>query len=151
MRQNFEPKIWGPHAWFFLETITMSYPETPSKEQIKNFKTFFYTLQFIIPCNKCRVNYNKHLQIYPLSDEILSNRSNLFKWIVNMHNAVDPKKQRSLKETYDYYISKYSGEVNNNINKKSYCSNKLKNILIVSSIILSIICMHKIYNFLTTK
>ena len=150
MRQNFEPKIWGPHAWFFLETITMSYPENPSEEQIKNFKTFFYTLQFIIPCNKCRVNYNKHLQIYPLSDHVLRNRDNLFKWIVNMHNAVDPNKTRTLKETYDYYISQYSGEESSKINNK-YCTSKLKNIFIVSSIILSIICIHKIYNFLTAK
>lgn len=145
MRQNFEPSIWGPHAWFFLETISMSYPLEPTEKEKINFKTFFYTLQYVIPCNKCRVNYNKHLKLYPLTDDVLDKRDNFFKWIVNMHNAVDPNKTRTLKETYDFYINQYS---NNKINTKSnpsLCSLKYKNILVILSIIFIILIFHKIY------
>ena len=42
MRQNFEPKIWGNHAWFFLETICMAYPTNPSKSMKSSAKNFFY-------------------------------------------------------------------------------------------------------------
>ena len=149
MRQNFEPTIWGPHAWFFLETITMSYPVNPTYEMKKNFKTFFYTLQFTIPCNKCRVNYNKHLDIYPITDDVLKNRDNLFEWIVNMHNAVDPNKQRSTKETFDYYLSKYNGIETFN-NQQTNCYGNIKNILVISSIIFSFIIIHKIYIYLSS-
>ena len=145
MRQNFDPTIWGPKAWFFLETITMAYPTNPSEDDKKNTKSFFYTLQFVIPCEKCRNNYNKHLKINPLSDEVLSNRDNLFKWIVDMHNLVDPKKTRSYEETYKYYISKYSGS---NYNPDNLISNRAKNIFIVLTLILVIIIIHKIYLYL---
>ena len=26
-----EPKVWGSHAWIFLHTITLNYPDEPSK------------------------------------------------------------------------------------------------------------------------
>ena len=35
MRQNFEPKVWGPHAWFFLETVAMGYSTDPTYEEKK--------------------------------------------------------------------------------------------------------------------
>ena len=145
MKQNFEPSIWGPHAWFFLETISMSYPLEPTEKEKINFKTFFYTLQYVIPCNKCRVNYNKHLKIYPLTDDVLDKRDNFFKWIVNMHNAVDPNKTRTLKETYDFYINQYSNNKINTKSKPSLCSLKYKNILVILSIIFIILIFHKIY------
>ena len=148
MRQNFDPTIWGPKAWFFLETITMAYPISPSEEEIKNTKLFFYTLQFVIPCEKCRNNYNKHLEIYPLSDEVLSSRDNLFKWIINMHNSVDINKKKSYEDTYKYYINKYSGS------KYSFdykISNKVKNIFILLTIIFSIITIHNLYKYLKYK
>jgi hypothetical protein len=145
MRQSFDPSIWGPHAWFFLETIVMSYPINPSEKQKINFKSFFYMLQFIIPCDKCRVNYLEHLKDYPLTDTVLKNRDNMFTWIVGVHNSVDPNKRRSAKETYDYYINQYS-ESPKKDNKKEYtCSKRKKNIFIVVMIILFIIIIHKIY------
>lgn len=145
MRQSFDPNIWGPHAWFFLETIVMSYPIDPTEKDKLNFKSFFYTLQFIIPCNKCRVNYNIHLKKYPLTKKVLENRDNLFQWIVNMHNAVDLNKKRSTKETYDYYINQYSESPKKENNKKYTCSKRIKNIFIVTMIIFFIIIIHKIY------
>ena len=27
---DLDPKIWGPHYWFFLHTIAMSYPLRPN-------------------------------------------------------------------------------------------------------------------------
>lgn len=145
MRQNFDPIIWGPKAWFFLETITMAYPTNPSDEEKKNTKLFFYTLQFVIPCEKCRKNYNKHLEIYPLSEEVLSNRDNLFKWIINMHNSVDINKKKTYNDTFKYYISKYSGS---EYQSKFKISNKTKNIFIILILIVIIISIYKLYTYL---
>jgi hypothetical protein len=123
MRQNFEPTIWGPHAWFFLETVTMAYPTNPTFKEKKAAEKFFKSLSIMIPCEKCRNNYKKHLKKYPLSDDVLSSRDNLFKWIVDIHNSVDPKKQRNYDETFKYYNDKYGYKIetkkeNNNISKK---------------------------------
>ena len=44
MRQNFDPKVWGPKAWFFLESIAMAYPTKPTYDQKKAAENFFSAL-----------------------------------------------------------------------------------------------------------
>ena len=129
MRQNFEPKIWGPRAWFFLETAAMGYSTDPTYEEKKAAENFFNSLHFLIPCDKCRNNYKKHLKIYPLTEKVLSSRDNLFMWIVDMHNSVDPNNTRSYDDTFQYYMEKYNVEVNKN--NKNNKSSKLFYILII--------------------
>lgn len=145
MRQSFNPEIWGPHAWFFLETITLGYPTNPTEKEKSDTKNFFYALQFIIPCEKCRINYNDHLNKHPLTDTVLENRDNLFHWIVDIHNLVDPNKSISYNDTYNFYISKFEG---NNENKKIFRNKKLKNTLIILIIIIIVILIHKTYLYL---
>lgn len=121
MRQNFEPKIWGNHAWFFLETVCMAYPTNPSKSMKSSAKKFFLSLKDLIPCEKCRNNYELHLKKFPLNDKTLSSRDNLFVWIVNIHNSVNPKNNHSYDETFKYYLEKYNYKSTNTkktINKK---------------------------------
>ena len=127
MRQNFEPNIWGPHAWFFLETITMAYPTDPTYNEKKMAENFFNSLQFMIPCEKCRNNYKQHLKLFPLTEKVLSSRDNLFMWIINVHNSIHKNKQKSYDDTFKYYMDQYNFKINeeNKINKKS----KMKNIL----------------------
>ena len=36
-----EPNIWGPHAWLFLHTITLNFPDNPTKEEKEKYKQFF--------------------------------------------------------------------------------------------------------------
>ena len=45
MRQSFNPEIWGPHAWFFLETVAMGYPINPTSDDKNQMKAFFYALK----------------------------------------------------------------------------------------------------------
>ena len=45
MRQNLNPDIWGPRAWFFLESAVIGYPENPTKEDKLQAKKFFLSLQ----------------------------------------------------------------------------------------------------------
>ena len=107
MRQNFDSDIWGPHAWFFLETVCMGYPTDPSYEEKKQAENFFKALQFMIPCEKCRNHYKKHLKKYPLNGEVLSSRDNLFMWIVDIHNSVHKNKQKTYDDTFNYYMDMY--------------------------------------------
>ena len=77
MRLNFNPNIWGPSAWFFIESSILSYPDNPNNIEIENYKNFFNSLQYILPCSKCRHNYSIHIKKYPLTNQILSNKDNL--------------------------------------------------------------------------
>ena len=33
----FDPEIWGPHYWFFLHTVSESYPLTPNETTKKKY------------------------------------------------------------------------------------------------------------------
>ena len=60
---NLGPNIWGPHLWKALHMITMGYPNEPSEEDKKNYKSFFENLYLVIPCSICATNYKKHLNV----------------------------------------------------------------------------------------
>jgi len=83
------PSIWGKCAWNFLHLVSLSYPENPTEEDKKHYYDFFYSLQYILPCEKCQVNLRNHLKKTPLSDEILSSRTTLVRWLVDLHNMVN--------------------------------------------------------------
>ena len=146
MRQSFEPSIWGPHAWFFLETCAMGYPDNPTNEEQKYMKNFLISLKFVIPCEKCRNNYKKHLDEYPLNDNVLSDRNNLFKWLVDVHNLADRKTKKTYDETFNYYTEKFSGNEHfENIKKIDNKRAKIVKIMMLIGLLLIIICLHKIY------
>lgn len=98
-----QPNVWGPHVWRSIHYIAIGYPEQPTDTQKVDYKEFFTNLWKVIPCQKCSVNYRRHLQELPPIDEFLGSRADLFKWTVGMHNIVNMelgKPQVSLEEAY---------------------------------------------------
>ena len=83
------PDVWGPHGWKFLHFVTLGYPENPTSDDKKKYKTFFSLIQTVLPCGLCAANYKKHLKEYPITDEILANKTNLISWCIKMHNLVN--------------------------------------------------------------
>ena len=146
MRQNFEPEIWGPKAWFFLESVAMAYSTDPTYEEKKAADNFFTSLKYMIPCEKCRNNYEKHLKIYPLTDKVLSSRDNLFMWIVNIHNSVNKNKTRSYDETFKYYMKEYGNlEYDDDNQEKTVMYNILVFLVIFIFIFIIIYLSYQIY------
>ena len=106
---SLDPSVWGPKAWFFFHSVTLSYPECPTEKDKEEVKTFFSLLENILPCQKCRKNFCTHIDKYPLTDEILSNKEKLVKWLLKIHNEVNKctgKPELSYKE----FIKRYKGE-----------------------------------------
>tara|TARA_B110000208_G_C11750546_1_gene423295 strand:+ start:50 stop:478 length:429 start_codon:yes stop_codon:yes gene_type:complete len=116
MRSNLNPNIWGPHAWFFIDSCILSYPDKLSQKQKKDIKSFFYLLKNILPCEKCRYNYSIHLKEYPLTNNILNSKENILKWIIKMHNLSNNNNNISYNNFYNFYNDKYN-DINN---KKKY-------------------------------
>ena len=105
-----EPEIWGPHAWQFLHSITLSYPDNPTLEDKNNHAYFFNSIQNILPCQKCRDHYTQNLQAFPV-EQHLDNKESLFRWLVDVHNRVNVtnnKREYSYDEVTELYEKIYS-------------------------------------------
>ena len=105
-----EPEIWGPHAWQFLHSITLSYPDNPTLEDKNNHAQFFNSIQNILPCQKCKDHYTQNLQASPV-EQHLDNKESLFRWLVDIHNRVNVtnnKREYSYDEVTEYYEKMYN-------------------------------------------
>ena len=44
-----DPKVWGPHYWFFLHTLAMTYPHHPNSVTKKKYYEFIQNLPLFLP------------------------------------------------------------------------------------------------------
>ena len=86
-------KIWGPHLWEALHSITYGYPVKPSEEQKKNYMAFFILVGQVMPCKYCRESYQEFIKEdgLKLTPDIMSNRRTLTEWLYKLHNRVNKK------------------------------------------------------------
>jgi predicted nucleic acid-binding Zn ribbon protein len=101
MNQN----IWGSPLWFSLHTITMNYPNKPNYIQKQDYKNFFISLQYVIPCTVCRKNYQRHLKELPI-EPALESRKKLVYWLIDIHNMVNAEIGKKIM-SYENIIDKY--------------------------------------------
>jgi hypothetical protein len=83
-----DPAIWGPHMWYVLHLITMTYPKEPSEYMKRAYHDFFYNLKDVLPCEICKAHYSKFIKEYPLTPH-LDTRENVVKWLIQIHNFVN--------------------------------------------------------------
>lgn len=84
-----KPNIWGPHAWIFLHSITLNYPDKPNTNDIKDMKNFIDSLGNILPCSKCNNNFKDHLKVHPITEDILKSKNKFIKWMIDIHNSIN--------------------------------------------------------------
>lgn len=109
-----DPKIWGPPGWIFLHFITFGYPDNPTEEDKQNYKNFFINIKNVLPCQKCRDNYEDHLKKYPLNDQILSNKTQFIKWFIDIHNEVNKITNDKKIEYKDMMVEYFKGDKKKN-------------------------------------
>ena len=131
---NIDPLLWGPSLWKYLHYLTLSYPDSPSIEIQLKYKDFFLNLHNFIPCEKCRINYVRHLEELPLTDDILTSRNALIKWLFIIHNIVNKETgKRELK--FNEFIEIYT------IDPEEVKKNKRKRTIIIIGVIILIILL----------
>lgn len=81
-------KKWGNKLWNSMHLISFTFPNNPTTEDKQNFKTFYYNIINIIPCNACKEHYTKNLQSYPI-DNHLNDTFSLVYYIFTLHNQVN--------------------------------------------------------------
>lgn len=132
---NLDPKIWGPHYWFFLHTIAMSYPIHPNAVTKKKYYDFVQNIPLFIPVESMAGEFSKLLDQYPVQP-YLDNKESFIRWMWFIHNKINIKLEKPQISLNDFYVKYY--EEYKPINEKMSEYYKIKGKLIYSSIIISI-------------
>jgi hypothetical protein len=97
---SIDPIKWGFHTWKMMHYLTYNYPNQPSEQNKTDIYNFFISMQNLLPCEKCRVNYAEHLKMHPLTKDILNDRRKLVNWLIDIHNEVNKSLGKRIM-TYD--------------------------------------------------
>lgn len=113
-----DPNVWGKSTWATIHYIALAYPEFPTLEDKQKYKAFYLALGPVLPCHKCSVNYQRHLQELPI-DAHLASKASLFEWTVQLHNIVNRENNKptwTTQEAFHYYVHNVKPEVKFNYN-----------------------------------
>ena len=50
--EKFDPKVWGPHYWFFLHTVAHTYPLYPNEVTKRKYYDLINNMPLFIPNEK---------------------------------------------------------------------------------------------------
>lgn len=104
-----DAKIWGPHYWFFMMTVAMTYSDFPSDVTKRKYYDFFMNLPLFIPDKTIAKEFVAMLDDYPLTP-YLSSKDSLIRWVVFIHNKINTKLGKpnmSLDEAMQKYFDNY--------------------------------------------
>ena len=88
-----DPTVWGPHFWFFLHTIAMTYPIRPNDVTRKKYYEFICSLPIFIPIEAMGSDFSKLLDEYPVT-AYLDSRDAFVRWIHFIHNKINEKLEK---------------------------------------------------------
>ena len=117
---SLDPDVWGPHYWFFLHTLAISYPIKPNDVTKKKYYTFIHNLPLFIPVNEIGNSFSKLLDKYPVKP-YLDSRKSFIKWMHFIHNKINilcNKDEITLDEAMEQYYNNYKPKQNKNIEEK---------------------------------
>jgi len=106
---SLDPKIWGPHYWFVLHSIALSYPLNPNETTKKKYYDFFHNLPLFLPVSNIGNSFSQLLDSYPVTP-YLDSRESLIKWVHFIHNKINFSlgiKELTLEESLTNYYQNY--------------------------------------------
>tara|TARA_Y100000992_G_scaffold229889_1_gene161182 strand:+ start:371 stop:790 length:420 start_codon:yes stop_codon:yes gene_type:complete len=104
---KYNSKIWGPHYWFFLFTVSLNYPHSPNNLTKKKYYNLIRNFHLFIPDNEISGYFESLINEFPVTP-YLDNRNTFVRWVVFIHNQINIKLKKpkiTLKKAlYDYYL-----------------------------------------------
>jgi len=119
--------IWGPSMWHSLHTISFNYPVKPTMDNKKHYMDFILSLQYVLPCGKCRKNLVKNFKKLPLTMKEMESRHTFSKYIYDLHEVVNKmlgKKSgltyEDVRERYEHFRARCVKKIPKNRTKKNF-------------------------------
>ena len=132
------PEIWGPHYWFVLYTIALSYPLSINETTKKKYYDFVQNLPLFLPVSDIGNIFSRFLDKYPVTP-YLDSRESFIKWVHFIHNKINIYLGKEELTYYDAMNKYYEHYKLKEIKKKDEAKNKHKFIYISIILILIII------------
>ena len=131
-----DPKVWGPHYWFFLHTVAMTYPHHPNTVTKKKYYEFIQNLPLFLPVQEISSEFSKLIDKYPITP-YLDNRDSFIRWTHFIHNKINQKLEKPQISLNEFYVNYYDEYKSDNVKAVEYY--KLKEKLVYSLIIVIIV------------
>jgi hypothetical protein len=91
---SLNPDYWGPVFWEVMYLGAAGFSAKPTPNEKLGFRLFFDSLRYVLPCAKCRADYDQYLTTSPVTDKDLESRNALFAWVYGLHKHVSLKLQK---------------------------------------------------------
>jgi hypothetical protein len=97
--------IWGPLGWMTLHSISLNYPDDPSKEDKAIVNSFIQNFANCITCPSCRSHFSSMFTLYKQRHpEWANSKFNLFLFIARAHNTVNKRLDKPILYTVESCI-----------------------------------------------
>ena len=109
-RPNLDPRIWGEHGWFTLDSAALGYPEHATPEEQKGMLNLLTSMPTWLPCCSCRDGTAEYIRAHPPAAAV-GERCKVITWLIGLHNNVrakQGKKPMTEDDFYNYYSKQYS-------------------------------------------
>jgi hypothetical protein len=116
---SLDPEIWGPHYWFFINTLALSYPHHPNDVTKKKYYDFIQNLPLFIPIESIGNNFSKLLDEYPVSS-YLDSRDSFIRWVHFIHNKINENLEKPKITLNEFYIKYYEEYKPKDLKMKEY-------------------------------
>jgi hypothetical protein len=119
MSEYLDPSVWGPHYWFFLHTIAMTYPHHPNAVTKKKFYEFIQNLPIFIPVEEISKEFSRLIDKYPITP-YLDNRDSLVRWTHFIHNKINQKLEKPQLTLEEFFVKYYNEYKSKNLKISKY-------------------------------
>ena len=114
-----DPTVWGPHFWFFLHTLAISYPHHPNAVTKKKYYELIQNLPLFIPIESFGNSFEKLLDEYPVT-AYLDSRDSIIRWMHFIHNKINEKLEKPKITLNDFYFRYYEEYKPKDLKMKEY-------------------------------
>jgi hypothetical protein len=131
-----DPKVWGPHYWFFLHTVSMTYPKHPNSVTKKKYYEFIQNIPLFIPVEEISKEFEKLIDAYPITP-YLDNRDSFVRWVHFIHNKINEKLEKPSMPLNEFLVKYYAQYKSKNDQLAEH--SKLREKLVYGGILVSIV------------
>lgn len=107
--KKFDPRVWGPHYWFFLHTVAHTYPLVPNAVTKRKYYDLIQNMPLFLPDPEMGNRFSTLLDLYPVSP-YLDSRDSFLRWVNFIHNKVNVylgEYELTLAEGLERYLDQY--------------------------------------------